>query len=92
MTFRRNAATGRVALYLLVTGKKYICNIIVGLYLLFGLTVRTCGACMFIGGRWREHFGELLNNASHVEADTLDNVPAIMVRAELYIVIHTLSR
>ena len=29
---------------------------------------------------WQEHFGELLNRDSHMEADSLDNVPALPVR------------
>ena len=38
--------------------------------------------------RWKEHFTDLLNRDSHVEPDSLDNVPAVPVREELDDAIH----
>ena len=38
--------------------------------------------------RWKEHFNDLLNRDSHVEADSFDNVPSVPVREELDDVIH----
>ena len=38
--------------------------------------------------RWKEHFSDLLNRDSHVQPDSLDNVPAVLVREELDDVIH----
>ena len=38
--------------------------------------------------RWQERFAEVLNHHTHVEADSLDNVPAVPVRVELGDVIH----
>ena len=39
-------------------------------------------------GRWKEHFNDLLNRDSHVEADSFHNVPSGPVREELDDVIH----
>ena len=38
--------------------------------------------------RWKEHFNDLLNRDSHVEADSFDNVPSVPVREELDDLIH----
>ncbi len=38
--------------------------------------------------RWKEHFNDLLNRYSHVEADSFDNVPSVPVREVLDDVIH----
>ena len=38
--------------------------------------------------RWKDHFTDLLNSDSHVEPDSLDNVPAVPVREELDDMIH----
>ena len=38
--------------------------------------------------RWKEHFTDLLNRDSHVQPDSLDNVPAVPVREELDDMIH----
>ena len=34
--------------------------------------------------RWKEHFTDLLNRDSHVESDSIDNVPAVPIREELH--------
>ena len=38
--------------------------------------------------RWKDHFNDLLNRDSHVEADSFDNVSSVTVREELDYVIH----
>ena len=38
--------------------------------------------------RWKEHFTDPLNRDSHVEPDSIDNVPVVAVREELDYVIH----
>ena len=38
--------------------------------------------------RWKEHFNDLLNRDSHVEADSFNNVPSVSLREELDDVIH----
>ena len=38
--------------------------------------------------QWQDHFIDLLNHDSHVEANSLYNGPAVLVRDELDDVIH----